>query len=88
MSQRQDPRLNLFHLTGGVARRIVFTAHQVGALRFRVASDRDLFRTLFQGMGTLLTSDSKDSASSSLKDDAVAHGTTPNRSSGGARNPH
>jgi len=87
MSQRQDPRLNLFHLTGGVARRIVFTAHQVGALRFRVASDRDLFRALFQGMGTL-TSDSKDSASSSLKDDAVAHGTTPNRSSGGARNPH
>ena len=84
MSQRQDPRLNLFHQTGGVARRIVFTAHQVGALRFRVASDRDLFRALFQ----LLTSDSKDSASSSLKDDAVAHGTTPNRSSGGARNPH
>lgn len=50
MSQRQDPRLNLFHQTGGVARRIVF-AHQVGALRFRVASDRDLFRALFQGMG-------------------------------------
>ncbi len=87
MSQRQDPRLNLFHQTGGVARRIVFTAHQVGALRFRVASDR-VVPSLVPRDGTLLTSDSKDSASSSLKDDAVAHGTTPNRSSGGARNPH